>query len=57
MICDDIEPPGDDVLRPGFVTSSGDLYCWRCGRSNQAEIDRQEEQEAEEWGWMDEDPY
>ncbi len=40
-----------------YVTSYGDLYCWNCGRSEQAEIDMQEMAEAEEWGWMEFDPY
>ena len=30
MICFDVEV-GDDVMRPGYVTSGGDLFCDRCG--------------------------
>jgi hypothetical protein len=40
MICFDCQN-GDDVMRPAFVTSSGDLYCDRCGS--------QHERADEEW--------
>ena len=43
LICFDIEK-GDDVIRPAFVTSSGDLYCDECGR----EMEREEEKMMEE---------
>jgi hypothetical protein len=40
LICFDTKL-GDDIMRPAYVTSSGDLYCDRCGR----EHDRAEEEE------------
>lgn len=58
IICEDFEgDTGDDSVRAPYVTSSGDLYCWTCGQSNQRDIDRMEAEEAEEWGWMNFDPY
>ncbi len=36
LICFDCER-GDDVLRPAYVTASGDLYCDRCGSRYDAE--------------------
>lgn len=35
---------GDDFVRPGYVTASGDVFCRRCGR----EYDEEEERRAEE---------
>ena len=32
---------GDDIIRPAYVTLSGDLYCDRCGSAH----DRAEEEE------------
>lgn len=57
LICQDAKGDGDDVVSAPYVTSYGDLYCWRCGISNQRDIDDMEEEEAEEWGFMDFDPY
>ena len=41
---------GDDVIRPAYVTASGDLFCDRCG----SRYDREEEEAAEDeacyWG-------
>lgn len=30
LICFDVKH-GDDILRPAYVTESGDLFCDRCG--------------------------
>ena len=49
LICFDTET-GDDVIRPAYVTASGDLYCDRCG----AEHDRAEEKEYDEFEFEDE---
>lgn len=38
LICFDVEC-GDDVIRPAYVTSSGDLFCDRCG----SRMDREED--------------
>jgi hypothetical protein len=38
LICFDVEGPGDDIIGPAGVTSSGDLYCLRCAtRHDEAE--------------------
>ena len=42
LICFDVER-GDDILRPAYVTASGDLFCNHCG----AEEDRRDEEEAD----------
>ena len=53
-ICEDLPPDkGDDFISAMYVTSSGDVYCWRCGSNNQHEIERQEEAEALNFGWDD----
>ena len=44
---------GDDILRPAYVTASGDLFCNHCGR----EYDEEEERQADEEGWFEHDPY
>ena len=46
LICFDVEV-GDDVLRPAYVTSSGDLFCDRCGSRYDAEEERMAEEEAD----------
>ncbi|OGC94106.1 MAG: hypothetical protein A2W25_12035 [candidate division Zixibacteria bacterium RBG_16_53_22] len=43
LICFDVRM-GDDIIRPAYVTSSGDLFCDWCG----AGYDRREEAEADE---------
>lgn len=40
---------GDDIIRRPYVTTSGDLYCDRCGR----EHDRAEEEAQEDEGYYD----
>lgn len=40
---------GDDIIRRPYVTTSGDLYCDRCGR----EHDRAEEEAQEDDGYYD----
>lgn len=45
---------GDDILRPAYVTASGDLFCDWCGSRYDEEEERQAE---EEWGWMDDGDY
>jgi hypothetical protein len=52
LICFDVQY-GDDVERPAYVTSSGDLYCDRCGSSVEREI---EAAEAEDCGEIEFDP-
>jgi len=42
LICFDVES-GDDIIGPAYVTSSGDLYCRRCGSAH----DRTEEEEED----------
>jgi hypothetical protein len=44
LICFDTKF-GDDIMRPAFVTSSGDLYCDRCGK----EHERAEEEEHDDF--------
>ena len=34
---------GDDIIRPGYVTASGDVFCSRCGREYDEEEERQNE--------------
>ncbi|MCA0455629.1 MAG: hypothetical protein LCI00_16760 [Chloroflexi bacterium] len=41
----------DDVTSPPSVTTTGDVYCLSCGKREQDEIDRVEEEEADEYGW------
>lgn len=43
LICFDTKH-GDDIMRPAYVTESGDLYCDRCGKDH----DRAEEEECYE---------
>lgn len=50
LICFEIEN-GDDVCRPAYVTSSGDLYCDNCGEAHDRAED--EEDEAFEYGEND----
>lgn len=50
LICFDVQG-GDDVIRPAFVTSSGDLFCDRCGRA----IERAEEEEYDPVEYDEED--
>jgi hypothetical protein len=52
LICFDIES-GDDVIRPAYVTASGDLFCDLHGRRH----DQAAEQEAEEEAGYYPDPY
>ena len=39
LICFDVEI-GDDILRPAYVTASGDLYCDECGQKHDQEDER-----------------
>lgn len=55
-VCKDAEP-GNEWPAALLVTSYGDAYCWNCGLREQGELARLEEEEAEEWGWMEHDPY
>lgn len=48
LICFDVKF-GDDIFRPAFVTSSGDLYCDRCGSAHE-----RAEEEADDDIWDDE---
>jgi len=52
LICFDVEV-GDDVLRPAYVTSSGDLFCDRCGSRYDAEEERMAEEEADYYDMED----
>jgi len=45
LICFDVET-GDDILRPAYVTASGDLFCDRCG----PEIDRLDQEKERSAG-------
>lgn len=45
MICWDVKN-GDDIIRPAFVTSSGDLYCDWCGRKHEAAEEADESEDA-----------
>ena len=56
QICKDAAPD-DEYPAAVFVTSYGDVFCWDCGKREQWEIDKAEEAEADEWGWMEFDPY
>ena len=47
LICFDIED-GDDILRPAYVTASGDLFCDRCG----PEYDREEDDYGDDPSWQ-----
>lgn len=38
--------------RAAYVSSYGDVYCFVCGGRVDAENERMEAEEAEEWGWM-----
>lgn len=51
LICFDVKQ-GDDILRPAYVTSSGDLYCDRCGMKNDEDDDYDPEMD-----FGDFDPY
>ena len=44
MICLD-HVGSDDVISEPFVTTDGDVYCLRCGQSNQREIDRLDDED------------
>ncbi len=46
LICFDVKN-GDDILRPAFVTSSGDVFCDRCGRQQEREDQEEEENECD----------
>lgn len=46
LICFDCRN-GDDIIRPPWVTASGDLYCDRCGMAH----DEAEEDECDESAW------
>jgi len=52
LICFDVEV-GDDVLRPAYVTSSGDLFCDRCGSRYDAEEEWMAEEEADYYDMED----
>jgi hypothetical protein len=56
LVCQDAAND-DECPAAYFVTSYGDLYCFRCGLREQYAIDRAEEEEAAEWEWMDTDPF
>ena len=55
LICFDVKH-GDDILRRAYVTSSGDLFCDRCGSRHDAE--EEEESYAMEYDGFeyDEEP-
>lgn len=52
LICFDVQS-ADDVIRPAYVTASGDLFCNRCG----TRYDREEERMADEEADYYPDPY
>ena len=43
----DMEGSGDDIVRPGYVTASGDVFCRRCGRAYDEEEERLAEEDAD----------
>jgi hypothetical protein len=40
---------GDDIIRPAYVTASGDLFCDLCGRQYDEEDERLADEEADYW--------
>ncbi len=49
LICFDAKN-GDDILRPAYITNSGELFCARCG----TEYDCEDELVEEDYYWNDE---
>jgi hypothetical protein len=47
LICFD-QKVGDDIIRPAFVTSSGDLFCDWCGREHE-QAEAEDEYFYEPW--------
>lgn len=45
LICFDVKH-GDDVIRPAYVTASGDLFCDLCGSRYDREEEKMDEDEA-----------
>jgi hypothetical protein len=52
QICFDVTE-GDDIVRPAYVTASGDLYCDRCGKQHDRDEDREIEDESAYFEGMD----
>jgi len=48
-ICFDVEADSVDVLDRAYVTSSGDLFCTRCGSKYDAAEEAAEDDAAEFW--------
>ena len=49
MVCYDIKG-GDDLIRPAYITESGDLFCDRCGpQYDEDDVYVDEPWEEEEW--------
>lgn len=48
LICFDVEH-GDDIEAPAYVTSSGDLYCDRCGAAID-QLDESIHEGIDDWG-------
>ena len=40
---------GDDIVQPGYVTMSGDVFCRRCGREYDRRDEHEFDDEAEGW--------
>jgi hypothetical protein len=45
----DMKGLGDDIVRPGYVTASGDVFCSRCGREYDEEEERLAEEDVDYW--------
>lgn len=45
----DMKGSGDDIVRPGYVTASGDVFCRRCGREYDEEEERRYEDDASDY--------
>lgn len=53
----EMKGPGDDIVRPGYVTASGDVFCSRCGREYDEEEERSYEEDADDYYEPPEDAY
>jgi len=49
----DMKGSGDDIVRPGYVTASGDVFCQRCGREYDEEKERLKDEEYGYDGYPD----
>jgi hypothetical protein len=49
MLDFDMKGPGDDIVQPGYVTASGDVFCSRCGREYDEEEERLAKEDADWW--------